>query len=262
MAGSATDGFGIRIESGVTGDKPIKRESNIKNIKKLNINFTMTEEQKLRLDLYRETKDLQKAKEVYDFVMADGAAPAPVAVAPAGSIANGLYYIFTDGSYTQFDGKSKPEKDVKYIGIYHDGHSFAVALNDLGKYKLVNDIDNCPEESTLYCPCECDALHEWDCVERTKHIQEVGTDIPLADGEYIPALPMVVLMRYYAKRGLNEMLKLAGGTPFDMDEFYWSVTETYSGYAWYVNFTIGTVNTDRYYKFGSYVVRPVAAFNI
>ena len=224
----------------------------------------MTEQQQLRLDLFRETKDLQKAKDVFNFVMADGAKPAPVAVAPAGGIANGLYYIFTDGSYAPFDGKSKPEKEVKYCGIYHDGHSFAVALNDLGKFALVKDVDDCPEESTLYCPAECDALHEWDCVERTKHIQEVGTDIPLADGEYIPALPMVVLMRYYAKRGLNEMLKLAGGTPFNMDEYYWSVTEYSSINAWYVGFNNGGV----YYtypsggKYGSFVVRPVAAFNI
>ena len=259
MAG-ATGDFGIRVENGVTSDRPLKRESNIKNITKLNFNYIMTENQQLRLDLFRETKDLQKAKDVFNFVMNDGTAPAPVTVSPAGGIANGLYYIFTDGSYTPYDGKSKPEKKVKYIGIAHDGHYFAVALNDLGSYPLVKDTDKCPKESELYLREECDALLDWECVERTKHIQEVGTDIPLEDGEYIPALPMVVLMRHYAKRGLNDMLKLAGGTPFDMDEDYWSVTELYSNYAWYVHFNNGYVSN--YYKYHSNVVRPVAAFNI
>lgn len=217
----------------------------------------MTEQQQLRLDLFRETKDLQKAKEVFNFVMADGAAP--VTVAPAGGIANGLYYIFTDGSYTPFDGK--PEKEVKYIGIAHDDHYFAVALNDLGTYSLVKDIDKCPEKSTLYLPEQCDALLDWECVERTKHIQEVGTDIPLKDGEYIPALPMVVLMRHYAKRGLNEMLKLAGGTPFNTDKNYRSATECNYDGVWLVHSYCGAVSYGN--KLGSTsVVRPVAAFNI
>ena len=49
-------------------------------------------------------------------------------------------------------------------------------------------------------------------------------------------------------------------TPFNIptNSNYWSVTEGSSGTAWYVGFLNGLVNT--YYKYGSVVVRPVAAF--
>lgn len=173
---------------------------------------------------------------------------------------NGIYIVYNDGSYEKFAPGMKQE-GIKYVGIIHDGHAFCVALTDLGRFPLVKDTDNCPDESPLYVPCECDALQAWDCVEQTKHIQEAGTDIPLADGEYIPALPMVVLMRHYAKRGLNDALKFAGGQPLDMYSYCWSATEYSSNYAWYVDFGSGNVNGYGT-KYGGNVVRPVAAFNL
>ena len=158
------------------------------------------------------------------------------------------------------DNDEADAENVKYFGIVHDGHSFAGALKDLGEYALVKDVDKCPSEHPLYRRRECDALLDWDCVERTKHIQEIGTDIPLADGEFIPSLPMLVLMCYYADKGLNDLLKFVGGETFDMENYYWSVTENGSYFAWYVYFNNGIVGYNG--KFYSNVVRPVAAFNI
>ncbi len=222
----------------------------------------MNENQKLRLELYREFKD--DAQKAYDFIMGGEkhqvTNPAPVT--GKGDVSNGLYLVYEDGSYIRYTGEhdESAAEGVKYIGIVHDGHSFCVALKDLGKYALVQDTDKCPSEHPLYRRRECDALLDWDCVERTKHIQEIGTDIPLADGEYIPALPMLVLMCHYADKGLNEALKFVGGESFDMEEYYWSVTEYGSSYAWTLNFNNGVVyNGSKSY---SYVVRPVAAFNI
>ena len=223
----------------------------------------MTENQQMRLELYREFKD--DAQKAYDFIMGgekrEVSKPASV-VSGKAEVENGLYLVYEDGSYIRYTGEhdESAAEGVKYIGIVHDGHSFAVALKDLGKYALVQDIDKCPSEHPSYRRRECDALLDWECVERTKHIQEIGTDIPLADGECIPALPMVVLMCHYAENGLNEALKFVGGEPFDMEEYYWSVTEGSSGYAWYVAFNTGNVFSN--YKYHSYVVRPVAAFNI
>lgn len=224
----------------------------------------MTENQQMRLELYREFKD--DAQKAYDFIMGgekrEVSKPASV-VSGKAEVENGLYLVYEDGSYIRYTGEhdESAAEGVKYIGIVHDGHSFAVALKDLGKYALVQDIDKCPSEHPSYRRRECDALLDWECVERTKHIQEIGTDIPLADGECIPALPMVVLMCHYAENGLNEALKFVGGEPFDMEEYYWSVTERNSGNAWNVYFNTGYVG---YYgnKYSSYVVRPVAAFNI
>ena len=225
----------------------------------------MTENQKMRLELYREFgEDAQKA---LDFIMAgekrEVSKPAPVAVASGNTVPNGLYLVYEDGGYKPYTGDNDKSdaKGVKYIGIVHDGHSFCVALKDLGKYALVQDTDKCPSEHPSYRRRECDALLDWECVERTKHIQEIGTDIPLADGECIPALPMVVLMCHYAENGLNEALKFVGGEPFDMEEYYWSVTEYSSNYAWGVYFNTGYVYGN-YFKYNGTVVRPVAAFNI
>ena len=226
---------------------------------------TMTENQKMRLELYREFKE--EAQKAYDFIMGgekrEVSNPAPVAVASGNTVPNGLYLVYEDGGYKPYTGDNDKSdaKGVKYIGIVHDGHSFCVALKDLGKYALVQDTDKCPSEHPSYRRRECDALLDWECVERMKHIQEIGTDIPLADGECIPALPMVVLMCHYADKGLNEALKFVGGEPFDMEEYYWSVAEGYSSLAWYVYFSNGNVY---YYstKYYGYVVRPVAAFNI
>ena len=226
-------------------------------------NICMTENQKMRLELYREFReDAQKA---LDFIMAgdnkrEVSNHAPVASGKA-EVEIGLYLIYENG-YKKYTGEvsESDAEGVKYIGIVHDGHSFAVALKDLGEYALVQDTDKCPSEHPLYRRRECDALLDWDCVERTKHIQEIGTDIPLADGEYIPSLPMLVLMCHYADKGLNDLLKSVGGEPFDMEEYCWSVTEYNSTYAWGLHFNTGNVLSS--IKYYSIVVRPVAAFNI
>ncbi len=174
---------------------------------------------------------------------------------------DGIYIIFRNGQYKPFEKDAAFNKDdVKYIGVVYDGHSFAIALKDLGEFQLVKDGVKCPSYHPLYHDTECEALIDWDCTERTKHIQELGTDIELPDGEYIPSLPMLVVMRAWAKK-INEILEFVGGEPFDMDSYYWSCTEGSSRVAWNVNFSSGLVSY--YSKYGTtYVVRPVAAFNL
>ena len=150
------------------------------------------------------------------------------------------------------------KEGIKYVGIIHNRHAFSVALKDLGVFQLLKDDVECEKESDFYLRRECEALNDWECVKRTSRIQELGTDIPLKECEYIPALPMVVAMCYWANRGLNDALEFADGNPLRMDSNYWSVTESSSGYAWNVNFGNGYVSN--YYKGGGGSVRPVAAF--
>lgn len=176
------------------------------------------------------------------------------------NLPNGIYLVYEDGHYEPFNGESSKE-NVKYVGIVHDGHAFCVALKDLGEFPLVKNIRKCPDESDFYVRRECDALNDWEYIERTKHIQEVGTDIPLSEGEYLPSLPMLVAMCYWAERGLNAALEYVGGEPLRIDSIYWSATEFTSNYAWYVNFGSGIV-----YNYGTkyygIVARAVAAFNL
>ena len=221
------------------------------------------------LSLYERFGD--KAQSALDFVKANSQSekkevPTTELRKAEAMPSNGVYIIYEDGSYTQFAKEDEEEcvkTGVKYIGIIHDGHSFAVTLKELGRFKLVKDYEKCPKTSELYIQRECDALNDWDCVTRTKHIQEVGTDIPLKEGEYIPALPMLVAMMYWRDRGLNDALKFVGGDPIP-DAIHWSSTECSSSGAWRVHGETGNVTSTGYYygKTGSYVVRAVCAWEI
>ncbi len=184
--------------------------------------------------------------------------------------ANGIYLIFNDGHYEPFHPIYADDEQntlvhiggVKYIGIIHDGHAFAVALHDLGEFPLLNKTAKCEPESDFYHESECDALNDWDYVLNTERIKKLGTPIPLQEGEYLPTLPMLVTMCYLADRGLNDALIAVGGEPLKKD-FYWSVTEISASNAWGVNFRTGFVtHYNGYNKYYSNVARAMAAFNL
>lgn len=59
------------------------------------------------------------------------------------------------------------------------------------------------------------------------------------------------------KNEINELLELVGGDLLELDESYWSSTESSTFYSWYVNFGDGYIyNYGKYYTF---VVRPAVA---
>ena len=220
-----------------------------------------TEKTKILLDIYERFGD--KAQAALDFVKANSENETKKVMVSRSNEAvampsNGIYIIYENGSYCKFSKDCKKD-GAKLVGIVHDGHSLAVTLKDLGRFKLVKDYDECLEECELYIQRECDALNDWDCVARTKHIQEVGTDIPLKEGEYIPSLPMLSAMMYWRDRGLNEALLFLGGEPIS-DNRHWSSTEYNSTSAWYINGESGYILNN--IKYGSYVVRAVCAWEI
>lgn len=172
---------------------------------------------------------------------------------------NGIYLIFSDGHYIPFtkDLQKKDAKDVESIGVMYDGHTFRIMLKDLGSHPLVRDIDNCPEESPNY-KRECDGLHDWDFITATKYIMAEGSDIPLPENWYIPTLAPLDLMAHW-KDDINAALELSGGEAMP-DDYHWSSTEYHRTYGRYVHFSNGL--TDSLGKYSSYVVRPVAAWDI
>lgn len=232
----------------------------------------MTQNQELKMTLLDkfgvidDPKTVSFCREAYKFLTEDESKEAPQA--PVSFLQkycknerDGIYLVYEDGAYTKY-ALNLVNKGVKYIGIIHYGHPFCVALKDAGRFSLIKKGVECEEESEFYVESETEVLHDWECVERTKRIQELGTDIPLNEGEYIPALPMVVAMRYWKNRGLDEALIAVGGEPLQNDSYYWSVTEYSANYAWNVHFGSGVVNgySSKYDTY--YVVRPVAAFNL
>lgn len=177
----------------------------------------------------------------------------------AGTVADGIYVVYEDGYYELFTSENDKEGHggIKYIGVSYDGHAWCVSLKNLGEWPLVTDAEKCPEESSFYCT-ECEGLIDWEYMERTKHIQEIGTDIPLEDGEYLPSLPMLVVM-CAMKKIINEAIEYAGGEPMP-DYYHWSCTEANRISARGVNFINGGANGNS--EYGSGTVRAVAAFPI
>ena len=210
----------------------------------------MTENQKIRLDMLNRFSSVSEAKKAYEFVMGNEEATVEAK--------DGVYLIYDNGIYAPFTGDNSKEH-IKSIGVVFQGHSFAVALNDLPEqYALVGDIDKCERDSPLY-KGEIDSIFDWDAEAHTKHIVEAGTAIPLKDGEFIPTAAMLVAM-YLLREDLNKALKYVGGEPMKTDDYYWSSGEGSSYSSWGLHFSYGNLNG--YGKFYSYYVRPCTAFNL
>ena len=174
---------------------------------------------------------------------------------------NGIYLVFKNGQYSLYHkGMSKSlAGDVTGIGVIYDGHTFQVALKDLGELPLIEDENNtCPEESPFY-KTECEGLHDWDFVGATNHLKECGMNMPLPEGWYIPTLAVLEVM-CFLKKEINAAIKFAGGEPLS-EECYWSSTEYSRNGARGVYFGNGYASY-RSFKYNSGVVRPVAAFNL
>ena len=210
----------------------------------------------------KKPESLDLCRKVYEFITEgqEGAAHAGCpGIDQRHKIENGIYLVFADGHYIPFtkELQKKDAKGVESIGIMYDGHTFRIMLKDLGSHPLVRDIDNCPEESPNY-KRECDGLHDWDFITATKYIMAEGSDIPLPENWYIPTLAPLDLMAHW-KDDINEALELSGGEAMP-DDYHWSSTENSRNLGRYVSF--GGGNAYDSYKYHSYVVRPVAAWNI
>jgi len=210
----------------------------------------MTENQEIRLDLLNRFSSVCEAKKAYEFVMGNEEA--------AVETKDGVYLIYDNGSYAPFSGDNF-KYHIKSVGVIFQGHSFAVALNDLSEqYALVRDTDKCERESPLY-KGEIDSIFDWDAEAHTKHIVEAGTDIPLEDGEFIPTVAMLAAM-YRLREALNKALEYAGGEALKTDDYYWSSSEFSADNSWILNFSNGYLYNNN--KYNSYYVRPCTAFEL
>ena len=125
--------------------------------------------------------DLQKAKECYDFINEE-----PVAVDEA-KRRDGIYLIYHNGEVKPYtNGRSN--ENVRYIGVVHNGHSFALALNDITDVALLPGGKTSGKRKRF--DRECDAIYDFDS---DKNTNALSVDNPalrdvLNEGEAIPAL--------------------------------------------------------------------------
>ena len=160
----------------------------------------------------------------------------PVAPAPA----NGVY----------------PEEDG--VRIWKDGHTFLVPKDwNKGEWPLLNDEGyERSKKNKERLMTEVEALLDWDFVADTKHIQELGTDIPLKEGEYMITAPVHLAMYEY-RHELNQALRAMGAEEINFDEDCWFAQRYSANFAWFFGATGGTLYYGNH-VFVTYQVRAVS----
>ena len=202
--------------------------------------------------------DLEKATKCQRFVMGSE----PPCQSPAQHLNNdkmyddGIYICYKDGANVPFDAYLQKE-NIRGIGLVVGSHSLCIALRNAGEYTLTNKEDSTGE--CRYIPDWDEARMDFNGMSNWEHIKKIGTDITLADGEYIPALGELMLIGIF-KHAINEALEWANGELLE-DDRYWSSTEGSSTGAWYLG--LGTMSQSNGAKAQhQWLVRPVSAFTL
>lgn len=142
-----------------------------------------------------------------------------------------------DWACTEDAGQSaNPNKNCPFVSIHEQDGMKGVRLcvADVDIFIEAQDLDNGKE-------------FEWQ--KAMDRLKELGKSIfSKQEGYFIAAFIDEI----------NEKLREIGGK--ELDEAYWSSTEYLSEYAWRVDFSSGGVYVSD--KYGSFVVRPVAASKI
>lgn len=216
----------------------------------------MNELQNLRASLLDKVNyDVNEAIKCFNFIVGEDSCNAQrVNSINPKDYSDGVYICYNDGHNELYDGNN-PKDDVRGIGLVVGSHSLCVSLRDIDDTKLTNrdgksDYDKYISDWDL-------ARMDYDGAENTKHIQEIGTDIKLANGEYIPSLGELYLI-YLHKYKINKALSYVYGKQI-ADEWYWSSTEYSAGSAWNLGLFYG-LQSDSSKTSTQYRVRPVSAF--
>lgn len=216
----------------------------------------MNELQNLRASLLDKVNyDVNEARKCFNFIVGDDSCKAQrVNSINPRDYADGVYICYNDGHNELYDGNN-PKDDVRGIGLVVGSHSLCVSLEDIDDTTLTNR-DGESDYGKYISDWDL-ARMDYDGAENTKHIQEIGTDIKLADGEYIPSLGELYLIYLY-KYEINKALSYVYGKQI-ADEWYWSSTENSAQGAWHLPFGSGYQSTSDKSS-GQFRVRPVSAF--
>ena len=216
----------------------------------------MNELQNLRASLLDKVNyDVNEARKCYNFIVGEDSCKAQrVNSINPKDYADGVYICYNDGHNELHDGNN-PKDDVRGIGLVVGSHSLCVSLEDIDDTILTNR-DGKSDYGKYISDWDL-ARMDYDGAENTKHIQEIGTDIKLADGEYIPSLGELYLIYLY-KYEINGALSYVYGKQI-ADEWYWSSTEYSAQTAWTLYFGNGYQASDAKSS-DQFRVRPVSAF--
>ena len=216
----------------------------------------MNELQNLRASLLDKVDyDVNEARKCFNFIVGDDSCKAQrVNSINPRDYADGVYICYNDGHNELYDGNN-PKDDVRGIGLVVGSHSLCVSLEDIDDTTLTNR-DGESDYGKYISDLDL-ARMDYDGAENTKHIQEIGTDIKLADGGYIPSLGELYLI-YLHKYEINEALSYVYGKQI-ADEWYWSSTEYSAQGAWGLIFGNG-YQLNGVKSSSQFRVRPVSVF--
>ena len=219
----------------------------------------LTEFQKLKMSIVENLNfDVEKAKQVYNFVMADEQTENQVCKRT--SLPDGVYYVLKGGHLTTTDDPDSIADNVIGVAVKMGERIATVALHYAANGKeiaLTNDENSGTEE--FYHPYFFDAITDWNGKGNTEDYgNKLNPKIGLKKGQYIPSLAQLHLMLLNINE-VNEALKAVDGSLMIQD-WHWSSTEGSAYNSWYVNFYNGHSGTNR--KSGTYVVRPAVAISI
>lgn len=203
----------------------------------------LSQEQKLKLALYNDFGE--KAQPLFDWLnhnIDNQPNNKPVIDKVETIYPDGVYYLYKDGSKELFNyaRQNKPQKEVKRIGVKMGEHSIAIGLKGLQEQTLT--IKENDDDYNGYVYERDDAVADWNGKLNTKHIRQTGTDIELADDEWIPSIAELYLI-YLNKRSINSAIELSNGVSLGSG-WCWSSTEESVGFAWSLNFVDGSISRD------------------
>ena len=215
----------------------------------------MNELQNLRASLLDKLNyDVNEAIKCFNFIAGEDSCKAQrVDSINPRDYAYGVYICYNDGHNELYDGNN-PKDDVRGIGLVVGNHSLCVSLEDIDDTTLTNRDDKSNYDKYI---SDWDlARMDYDGAENTKHIQGIGTDIKLADGEYIPSLGELYLIYLY-RYEINKALSYVYGEQI-VAGWYWSSTECLAQHAWRLNLNDGAQSIGVKSTYQSRV-RPVSA---
>lgn len=205
-------------------------------------------------------EDLRKIKQYADILLAleygeDAPRTLPESQPIATEPQDGIYLVYADSHAELFNGENA-KRNVTYVGVVHEGHSFALTLNDITDVVLKPDGKKAGERRRL--SRECDAIYDFDSFKNTEALCKDNPELRdvLNDGEAIPALGVLNIIAHLRDE-INNALEYIGKPKLD-DGYYWSSTESSQPGAWNVDFSNGTAYNNR--KCNANAVRAVAAF--
>lgn len=228
----------------------------------------LTEEQKLRLELFNASEDLVNAKKAYEFIMWGSGMIPPIEVPVLSAIPNeqtiedGIYFVCNNGMKVKDTIENREVLNkclVNGIGVKMGRKSLVVQLWEVQNGEEVpltlHTSSEYDCEGGIYVDNQNDVHTDWDGHFNTAHLKRIGCP-PLGNG-YIPSLAQMLLISMF-RMEISRALEFVDARPLAFAT-YWSSSEHSKQCAWTLNMRDDCVDIAPKDTFKA-LIRPVTDF--